>query len=56
MKDLWLVVSREWMESLQLAQGLGWDDSELVPHFAGFHTLSRNSNAMVRTRLIWGPY
>jgi hypothetical protein len=38
-----------------IASLLGCDrESDL--HFRRFYTLSRNYNAMVRTRLIWGPY
>jgi hypothetical protein len=30
---------------------------ELVPHFATFYTLARNSNVVVvRTRRVWAPY
>jgi hypothetical protein len=44
-----------------IAAGLCWSwlgcRRELVPHIPRlFSTLSRNSNVMVRTRPVWGPY
>jgi hypothetical protein len=44
-------------EKVDLSIVVGLDGyRELVPNFATFYTLARNSSVMVRTRPAWAPY